>query len=135
MLRGRMVRLIDTAGLEEAAPETLAGRMRASSATAVGAGRPGGVRDRRPRRADAGRPAFRAMAAPAGPARAAGRQQGRGPRRRPSSVLDAYALGLGEPVAVSAEHGEGIADLMAEIADRLPPRSRRRTRRMRRTGR
>ena len=34
-LRGRMVRLIDTAGLEEAAPETLAGRMRAGSATAV----------------------------------------------------------------------------------------------------
>src|ERR1700727_1879281 len=34
-LRGRMVRLIDTAGLEEAAPETLAGRMRAGSASAV----------------------------------------------------------------------------------------------------
>ena len=34
-LRGRMVRLIDTAGLEESAPETLAGRMRAGSATAV----------------------------------------------------------------------------------------------------
>jgi GTP-binding protein len=37
-----------------------------------------------------------------------------------SAVLDAYALGLGEPLAVSAEHGEGISDLMAEIADRLP---------------
>src|ERR1700709_2730448 len=35
-LRGRMVKLIDTAGLEEAAPETLAGRMRAGSASAVG---------------------------------------------------------------------------------------------------
>src|ERR1700753_2369633 len=34
-LRGRMVKLIDTAGLEEAAPETLAGRMRAVSASAV----------------------------------------------------------------------------------------------------
>ncbi len=34
-LRGRTVRLIDTAGLEESAPETLAGRMRASSETAV----------------------------------------------------------------------------------------------------
>ena len=32
---GRQVRLVDTAGLEEAAPETLAGRMRASSAAAV----------------------------------------------------------------------------------------------------
>src|SRR3978361_533118 len=34
-LRGRTVKLIDTAGLEEAAPETLAGRMRAGSASAV----------------------------------------------------------------------------------------------------
>ena len=34
-MRGRTVRLIDTAGLEEAAPETLAGRMRAGSASAV----------------------------------------------------------------------------------------------------
>src|ERR1700744_6307850 len=34
-LRGRMVRLIDTAGLEESAPETLAGRMRAGAASAV----------------------------------------------------------------------------------------------------
>src|SRR5438270_7390572 len=35
LLRGRKVRLVDTAGLEEAAPETLPGRMHASSATAV----------------------------------------------------------------------------------------------------
>src|SRR5215212_8064216 len=34
-LRGRVVRLVDTAGLEEAAPESLAGRMRAGSAMAV----------------------------------------------------------------------------------------------------
>ena len=33
MLRGRLVRLVDTAGLEEAAPETLAGRMRAGAGT------------------------------------------------------------------------------------------------------
>jgi GTP-binding protein len=41
-------------------------------------------------------------------------------RSTQSSVLEAFELGLGEPVAVSAEHGEGISDLMAEIADRLP---------------
>src|SRR4051794_16940717 len=34
-LRGRTVTLVDTAGLEEAAPETLAGRMRAGSASAL----------------------------------------------------------------------------------------------------
>jgi GTP-binding protein len=37
-----------------------------------------------------------------------------------SSILDAYSLGLGDPVGVSAEHGEGVADLMSEIAERLP---------------
>ena len=37
-----------------------------------------------------------------------------------SAILDAYSLGLGDPVGVSAEHGEGVADLMSEIADRLP---------------
>jgi GTP-binding protein len=35
MLRGRNVRLVDTAGLEESAPDSLFGRMRASSETAV----------------------------------------------------------------------------------------------------
>ena len=28
-----------------------------------------------------------------------------------AGVLDAYRLGLGDPVAISAEHGEGVADL------------------------
>ena len=37
-----------------------------------------------------------------------------------SAVSEAFALGLGEPVAVSAEHGEGLAALMTEIADMLP---------------
>ena len=37
-----------------------------------------------------------------------------------AAALDAYSLGLGEPLAVSAEHGEGLSDLMTEIADRLP---------------
>jgi GTP-binding protein len=37
-----------------------------------------------------------------------------------SSVLEAFELGLGEPVAVSAEHGEGISELMTEIADHVP---------------
>ncbi len=33
-----------------------------------------------------------------------------------SGVLDAYALGLGEPVPISAEHGEGLADLYQVLA-------------------
>jgi GTP-binding protein len=38
-----------------------------------------------------------------------------GPRRR-SGRLEAYALGLGEPIAISAEHGEGVADLFERCA-------------------
>jgi GTPase len=33
--------------------------------------------------------------------------------------LDAFRLGLGEPIPVSAEHGEGLADLYEAIAPRL----------------
>ena len=42
-----------------------------------------------------------------------------------SGILESYALGLGEPVPVSAEHGEGIADLyqalLPLIGDSQPP--------------
>ena len=41
-----------------------------------------------------------------------------------SGILECYSLGLGEPVPVSAEHGEGVADLYQAlvplIADRQP---------------
>jgi GTPase len=119
-LRGRDVTLIDTAGLEEAAPETLAGRMRAGSAAAV-------------EQADL---VLFVLDARAGVTPADAhfaqwlRRQGKPVllvankaegRTVTSSILDAYALGLGDPVGVSAEHGEGVADLMAEIAERLPP--------------
>jgi GTP-binding protein len=41
-------------------------------------------------------------------------------RTSESAVFDTYALGLGDPVVISAEHGQGISELMSEIADRLP---------------
>ncbi len=34
-----------------------------------------------------------------------------------AGVNEAYALGLGEPIALSAEHGEGMAELYAAIVD------------------
>jgi GTP-binding protein len=119
MLRGRAVRLIDTAGLEEAAPDTLPGRMRASSEAAV---------------AQADLILFvidaRAGITPADAHFAAWlRRQGRPVlliankaegRAGAAAALEAYSLGLGEPLAVSAEHGEGLSQLMAEVADRLP---------------
>ena len=33
-----------------------------------------------------------------------------------AGVLDAFSLGLGEPIPISAEHGEGMADLYAAVA-------------------
>ncbi len=36
-------------------------------------------------------------------------------------ILDAYALGLGEPVAISAEHGLGMADLHDALRAFAPP--------------
>jgi len=120
MLRGRMVRLVDTAGLEEAAPETLAGRMRGSSEAAVGgADLVVFVVDARAGITPAdshfaawlrrqGRPVLLV----------ANKAEGRGGSQ---AALEAYSLGLGQPLPLSAEHNEGIADLMTEIADRLPP--------------
>jgi GTP-binding protein len=122
-LRGRDVTLIDTAGLEEAAPDTLAGRMRAGSASAV-------------EQADL---VLFVLDARAGVTPADAhfaqwlRRQGKPVllvankaegRAATSSILDAYSLGLGDPVGVSAEHGDGVADLMSEIADRLPAEER-----------
>jgi GTP-binding protein len=37
-----------------------------------------------------------------------------------AGVLEAFRLGLGEPVAISAEHGEGMADLYAAISAVAP---------------
>lgn len=35
-------------------------------------------------------------------------------------ILDSYSLGFGDPVAVSAEHGEGLGDLAAAVASAAP---------------
>lgn len=119
-LRGRHVRLIDTAGLEEAAPETLAGRMHAGSAGAVSmADLVLFVVDARAGITPADQHFAQWLRRQGKPLllvanKAEGRVAG-------TALLDAYALGLGDPVGVSAEHGEGVSDLMAEIADRLPP--------------
>ncbi len=119
MLRGREVRLVDTAGLEESAPETLYGRMRASSEAAVTQAdlvlfvvdARTGVTPADEHFADwlrrQGRPILLVVNKAEG-------------RTGAAAALDAYSLGLGEPIAVSAEHSEGIADLMGHIADHLP---------------
>ena len=120
MLRGRLVRLVDTAGLEESAPETLAGRMRESSAIAVrGADLVLFVIDARAGMTPADRHFAQWLRRQNKPVMlVANKAEG---RLATSAILDAYELGLGDPVGVSAEHGDGIADLMSEIAERIPP--------------
>ncbi len=119
MLRGRNLRLVDTAGLEEAAPETLPGRMHASSATAVAqADLVLFVVDARAGLTPADRHFAQWLRRQGRPVLlVANKAEG---RASDSAFYDAYALGLGDPVAVSAEHGDGVADLMSEIAERLP---------------
>jgi GTP-binding protein len=102
--------LVDTAGLEEAAPQSLAGRMLAQTKAAI---------------ADADAVLFvvdaRAGLLPAdegfaGLVRKSGKptiliaNKSEG-KAGSAGAMEAYALGLGEPVPVSAEHGEGLADL------------------------
>jgi GTP-binding protein len=119
-LGGRLVRIADTAGLEEAPPESLPGRMRAGAASTleqadlivfVVDARAGilppdahfGAWLRR-----LGRPVLLV----------ANKTEGRAGY---NNALDAYSLGLGEPLSVSAEHGEGLSHLMSTIAEMLPP--------------
>ena len=113
-LLGLDFRVIDTAGYEDEDPETLPGRMRAQTVAAV-------------READA---ALFLIDARAGTtpldeeiARwlrsettpiilAANKAEGRSGE---SGILEAYALGLGEPIPLSAEHGEGVVDLFEHL--------------------
>ena len=119
LLRGRQVRLVDTAGLEEAAPESLAGRMAAGAGTAIAAADlVVFVVDARSGLTPADRH-FARWLRRTGRAvlLVANKAEGRGAQ---AAVLDAFELGFGQPLAVSAEHGEGISELMSEIAERLP---------------
>ena len=113
-LLGLEFRVIDTAGYEDEDPETLPGRMRAQTTAAV-------------READA---ALFLIDSRAGVTPldeeigrwlrsektpvilAANKAEGRAGE---SGLLEAYALGLGEPIAISAEHGEGVVDLFDHL--------------------
>ena len=116
---GREVLLVDTAGLEEAAPETIQGRMRASSEEAL-------------RQADLAIFVVDARGGLTPPDRAfaawlrrqsvpvvlvANKTEG---RQGGYWAMEAYELGLGDPVAVSAEHGDGIGELHDAVREHLP---------------
>lgn len=111
--------VVDTAGLEEGDPASLSGRMRAQTEAAIEAAdgiffvfdaRIGLTPDDR---------AFAALVRRAGKPlilianKAEGRVGGQG-------ALEGYELGLGEPVPLSAEHGDGLSELYSALLDALP---------------
>jgi len=109
-LLGLEFRIIDTAGYEDEDPQTLPGRMRKQTEAAV---------------AEADVALFlmdaREGVTPLDSEIARWLRSGNTPvvlvankaesRAGDSGILDSYRLGLGDPVALSAEHGEGVADL------------------------
>src|SRR5688572_14306945 len=124
-LGGQPVTLVDTAGLEEAAPASIAGRMRAQSEAAIAKA------DLVLFVLDARSGVVPADAAFAQVVREAGRpvvlvaNKSEG-RAGADGFYEAFRLGLGEPVAISAEHGEGIGELEATLmaALGLKPKAR-----------
>jgi GTPase len=111
--------VVDTAGLEDAARDSLSARMQAQTAAAIKqsdvvlflidarAGLTGADRAFADLVRRSGRPVILVANKSEGRAGAAG-------------VLESYALGLSEPVAISAEHGEGLADLYEALRVALP---------------
>ena len=109
-LIGLEFRVVDTAGYEDEDPQTLPGRMRQQTEAAVRDadvalflidGREGLT----PLDEEIGR-WLRTGKTPV--VVAANKAEGNAGE---SGRLEAYALGLGEPIAISAEHGEGVVDL------------------------
>ena len=111
--------VIDTAGLEQAGGESLEARMRRQTETALQNS------DVALFLVDA-----RAGITPLDRHFADWLRRGRTPvilvankcegRQGEAGALEAFALGLGDPIAISAEHGEGLAELHAALAAHAP---------------
>jgi GTP-binding protein len=113
-LLGMDFRVIDTAGYEDEDPQTLPGRMRQQTEAAV-------------READIALFLIDARegVTPLDSEIARWLRAGDKPvllvankaesRASEAGILDSYRLGLGDPIALSAEHGEGVADLFQAL--------------------
>lgn len=109
---------IDTAGLDEAGPETLAGRMRAQTEAAIADADLSlflvdvrtGITPLDAHFADLLRKSGKPVVLVANKAEGKAGEPG---------LLEAYSLGLGDPIAISAEHGEGLGDLYDAIHESL----------------
>ena len=113
-LLGLEFRVVDTAGYEDEDPVTLPGRMRAQTEAAV---RDADVAlfliDAREGLTPLDEEIARWLRTGSTPVIvAANKAEGRGGE---AGRLEAYALGLGDPIAISAEHGEGVVDLFEAL--------------------
>ena len=113
-LLGMDFRVIDTAGYEDEDPATLPGRMRAQTVAAV---READVAlfliDARAGVTPLDEEIARWLRSETTPiVLAANKAEGRSGE---NGLLEAYSLGLGEPIAMSAEHGEGVVDLFEHL--------------------
>jgi GTP-binding protein len=110
---------IDTAGFEESAPATLSGRMRAQTQAAIDSADAvlfvfdvrAGLTPTDRAFADIVRRAGKPVIVVANKSEA---------RTAAVGANEAYALGMGEPVNISAEHGDGLGDLRDAIVAALP---------------
>jgi GTP-binding protein len=111
--------IIDTAGLEEGVAASLEGRMRAQTESAIEVAdailfmidaRIGVTPDDK---------YFASLVRRAGKPVILVANKAEG-RQGEAGVLDAFELGLGDPVPLSAEHGEGMIDLFDALREALP---------------
>jgi len=107
-------RIIDTAGLEEAAPETLQGRMRAQTEAAIEeADLSLFVVDAKMGLTPVDQTLAEMLRRKGKPVvLVANKSEARG---SDGGFYDSYTLGLGEPTPISAEHGQGMLDLRDAI--------------------
>ena len=107
--------VIDTAGLEEADKDSLAGRMRAQTETAIAQAdvilfmidARLGITPMDQPFADLVRKSGKPVILLANKAEG---------KKGADGIIEAYTLGLGDPVPFSAEHGEGTSDLLEALA-------------------
>ena len=119
-LAAREFRVMDTAGLETGSPESLAGRLREQAMQGLAEATLGvfvidaraGVTPADEALADELRRQDKPVLL------AANKCEG---RVAEAQVAEGWSLGLGEPMPVSAEHGDGIPDLLEAILAHLDP--------------
>jgi GTP-binding protein len=113
-LLGLEFRVIDTAGFEDDDPHTLPGRMRQQTEAAVrDADAVLFMVDAREGLTPLDEEIGRWLRVETTPVTVvANKAEGRAAE---SGIFEAFRLGLGDPIAISAEHGEGVADLFEAI--------------------